>query len=435
MDTQTLPPPPVVAQRPSIVSRILREPLSGRTWSETLHLLLNLPFGIAGFVLVVTGLSLGFGLLITLAGIPVLIATMYVVRALDAVERGRAGALLGIAVAAPYRADLPRDRWWRPHVARFKDPATWISFAYHLVMLPFGIVTFTLAVTLWSYGLGALTLSLWGWSLPEMPETWIQGSWRHIDAPGELALVALLGLLVVLATPWLIHGLAATNRALVRGLLGPTQLTRRVHELTESRAAAVDLAAADRRQIERDLHDGVQQRLVSLAMDLGRAREKLETDPEGAETLVSEAHEEAKRALTDVRNLARGIYPAILTDRGLDPALSALAARSPVPVDVHVSVTRRPPASVEAAAYFVVSEALTNVAKHARATRAQVTVRQPTESRLTIQVHDDGVGGADPAGSGLSGLRDRVQSLDGELHLLSPQGGPTVLLVELPCGS
>jgi signal transduction histidine kinase len=160
----------------------------------------------------------------------------------------------------------------------------------------------------------------------------------------------------------------------------------------------------------------------------------METDPERASELVSEAHEEAKRALTDVRNLARGIYPAILTDRGLDPALSALAARSPVPVELHVELIRRPPASVEAAAYFVVSEALANVAKHARATSAQVTVRLGND-RLTIQVQDDGAGGADPAGSGLSGLRDRVETLDGELHLLSPEGGPTVLMVELPCAS
>ena len=209
----------------------------------------------------------------------------------------------------------------------------------------------------------------------------------------------------------------------------------RVQTLTDSRAAAVDLAAEDRRRIERDLHDGVQQRLVSLAMDLGRAKEKLDTDPEGAKELVGEAHEEAKRAITEVRDLARGIHPAVLTDRGLDAALSALAARSPVPVDVRVDVAERPPASVEAAAYFVVSEALANVAKHANATRANVTVRRSGD-RLTVQVEDDGVGGASLVeGSGLAGLRDRVGALDGELHLLSPEGGPTVLMVEIPCGS
>jgi len=174
---------------------------------------------------------------------------------------------------------------------------------------------------------------------------------------------------------------------------------------------------------------------VTLAMDLGRAKEKLETDPERAKELVDEAHEEAKRAITEVRDLARGIHPAVLTDRGLDAALSALAARSTVPVDVSVDVAVRPPASVEAAAYFVVSEALANVAKHANATRASVTVRRSGD-RLTIQVQDDGAGDAEIVeGSGLAGLRDRVGALDGELHLLSPAGGPTVLMVEIPCAS
>jgi signal transduction histidine kinase len=239
---------------------------------------------------------------------------------------------------------------------------------------------------------------------------------------------------VVLVTPWVIHGLATASRSLVTGLLGADP-TERVQTLTETRAAAVDLAAEDRRKIERDLHDGVQQRLVTLAMDLGRAKEKLETDPEVATRLVGEAHEEAKRAITEVRDLARGIYPAVLTDRGLDAALSSLASRSPVPVSVHVDLRRRPPASVEAAAYFLVSEALTNVAKHARASRAQVTVRLTPDERLSIVVFDDGVGGADPAGAGLTGLRDRVRALDGELRVHSPAGGPTTLSVEIPCAS
>ncbi len=238
----------------------------------------------------------------------------------------------------------------------------------------------------------------------------------------------------MLLTPWIVRGLATANRMLVRGMIG-SDVFARERTLTESRAAAVDLAAEDRRRIERDLHDGVQQRLVSLAMDLGRAKEKLDTDPERAKELVDEAHDEAKRAITEVRDLARGIHPAVLTDRGLDAALSSLAARSPVPVDVRVEVVERPPASVEAAAYFVVSEALTNVTKHANATKANVTVRR-SDDRLTIQVQDDGVGGASIAsGSGLAGLRDRLGALDGELHLLSPAGGPTILMAEIPCGS
>jgi signal transduction histidine kinase len=194
------------------------------------------------------------------------------------------------------------------------------------------------------------------------------------------------------------------------------------------------VAATERRRIERDLHDGAQQRLVALAMDLGMAREKLASQPEAARALIDEAHDGAKRALAELRNLARGIHPAVLTDRGLDAAISALAARSPVPVEVDVQLHGRPPAAVESTAYFVVAEALANVAKHAAATHAEVRVIRKDEW-LLVEVCDDSVGGADPAGGGLAGLADRVAAVDGRLAVASPQGGPTVVRAELPCGS
>jgi signal transduction histidine kinase len=457
MDTSmTLPPAPTHVRTSNPLSRALRMPFELRTWKETIHLLLNLPIGIATFTIVVTGFALGFGLIITLIGIPILFALLYVSRAMGAFERVRAALLLDVAVPRPYRADPPRDTWWRVHLARVSDPATWIEMAYHLLLLPIGTITFTIALTAWTLGLFLFLLPIFGWALPDTVhvfDAWVQVtltdapkaltigtpgshfSWV-IDTPWEFAIISLVGLVIVFVAPWVIRGLAHANRALVRGMLG-RDVTERVRELTASRSAAVDLAAEDRRRIERDLHDGVQQRLVSLAMDLGRAKEKLDTDtdPEGAKELVGEAHEEAKRAITEVRDLARGIHPAVLTDRGLDAALSSLAARSPVPADVKVDVDERPPASAEAAAYFVVSEALANISKYANATRADVTVRR-TGDRLTVKVEDDGVGGASLVeGSGLAGLRDRVGALDGELHLLSPQGGPTVLMVEIPCAS
>lgn len=445
--------PSTTAPSSNPLVRALRAPFEARTWKETLHLLLNMPVGIATFTIVVTGISLGFGLAITLIGIPILIGMLYVSRAMGAFERGRAALLLDTTIPSPYRADPPRDKWWRLYTARASDPATWTELVYHLILMPVGVVTFTLVVTFWSLGLGLLFSPLLALTL-DRPinffDSWISGTIDNspllvqvsdtaghhliLDTPIEFALVSLAGLVVIFLTPWIVRGLANANRALVRGMLG-TDATERVRELTASRTAAVDLAAQDRRQIERDLHDGVQQRLVTLAMDLGRAKEKLDTDPEGAKDLVGEAHEEAKRAITEVRDLARGIHPAVLTDRGLDAALSALAARSSVPVDASVDIAQRPPASVEAAAYFVVSEALANVAKHAGATKATVTVRR-TDDRLTINVQDDGKGNALLIeGSGLAGLRDRVGALDGELHLLSPAGGPTVLMVEIPCAS
>jgi signal transduction histidine kinase len=202
----------------------------------------------------------------------------------------------------------------------------------------------------------------------------------------------------------------------------------------EGRTAAVDAAEAERRRIERDLHDGAQQRLVSLAMDLGMATERFDEDPDGARHLVEQAHGEALAALTELRDLVRGLHPAIIEDRGLDAALSAVVARVPVPVDLQVDVGDRPSAPVESAAYFVVAEALTNVTRHAEASRVSVAIARRGD-RLAIDVTDDGVGGADPArGSGLKGLEERVRSLDGWMTVLSPEGGPTTVLVELPCG-
>ncbi|MDP1807620.1 MAG: sensor histidine kinase, partial [Acidimicrobiales bacterium] len=210
-------------------------------------------------------------------------------------------------------------------------------------------------------------------------------------------------------------------------------LRQRVASVEASRAEVVDAAEAERRRIERDLHDGAQQRLVALAMDLGQAREKLDSDPAEAARLVTEAHEEAKRALTDLRDLVRGIHPAILEDRGLDAALSAVVARCPVPVNLSVSLAARPPAAVESTAYFVVSEALVNVARHSRATRATVSIAG-SENRLVIEVTDNGVGGADAdRGTGLAGLGERVEAGGGWLRVISPTGGPTTIMAELSC--
>jgi signal transduction histidine kinase len=195
----------------------------------------------------------------------------------------------------------------------------------------------------------------------------------------------------------------------------------------------VDAADTERRRIERDLHDGAQQRLVSLAMHLGLARAELTELPEDARRVIAEAHDEAKEALAELRHLVRGLHPAILEDRGLDAALSGIAARSPVPVRLDVHVPDRVPPTVEAVAYFVVSEALANTAKHAGALRAGVTARREGDV-LRVSVTDDGAGGADPAGgTGLPGLAQRVRSVDGTLSIDSPAGGPTVITAELPC--
>ena len=253
----------------------------------------------------------------------------------------------------------------------------------------------------------------------------------------SLALWSALGCLVVVyLTPWLVMASVRWDLKFATDLLGPSRaerLARRVTDLTESRAAVVDAADAERRRIERDLHDGAQQRLVSLAMNLGLARATLKDLPEDARTALAEAHEEAKEALGELRNLVRGLHPVVLEDRGLDAALSGIAARSPVPVRLAVDVPRRVPPTVEAVAYFMVSEALANVAKHAQASAARVDVWLDG-ALLRLSVADDGIGGADAArGSGLTGLAQRAASVDGRFEIVSPVGGPTTIMVELPC--
>jgi signal transduction histidine kinase len=223
-------------------------------------------------------------------------------------------------------------------------------------------------------------------------------------------------------------------------MLGPSKATllrAEAAHLQASRARGVDAAEAERRRIERDLHDGAQQRLVAVAMSLGRAKNRLDQDPEAAKALIDEAHADAKLAVAELRDLARGIYPAVLGDRGLDAALSSLAAKAPVAVDVHVepslSTDQRPPAAVESTAYFTVAEALTNVAKYSGATQASVAVRREGH-HVIVEITDDGQGGATTRrGGGLAGLADRAATIDGVLTVVSPLGGPTVIRADLPC--
>ncbi len=197
----------------------------------------------------------------------------------------------------------------------------------------------------------------------------------------------------------------------------------------------MDAAEAERRRIERDLHDGAQQRLVAVAMELGRAKAKFSDDVDAAAALVDQAHAEAKAALIELRELVRGVHPPVLTDRGLDAALSGLATRCSVPVAVQVDVPVRPRPAVEAVAYFTVAEALTNIAKHSRASQARVVVDggPGPAGTLHIVVSDDGIGGADAAGAGLSGLADRIAGVDGSLSVESPPGGPTIISAVIPC--
>ncbi|MGZ4741461.1 MAG: sensor histidine kinase, partial [Ilumatobacteraceae bacterium] len=328
---------------------------------------------------------------------------------------------------------------WKRIKAMLGDAPGWKGLGYGVIMLPIGIVNFTAVVTMWSVALAGTSYPLWGWATPQ--NDWHGHAIHGWIKTGWISGTFVVGVLALIAVPQVVRGLAAVDRGLIKGLLGgsPTaELRQRVETLTVSRDASVDIAESERRRIERDLHDGVQAQLVTLAMDLGLARQKLaageDSDP-AVVALVERAHDDSKRAVSELRNLVRGIHPAVLTDRGLDAAVSALAARSPIPVEVNISLVARPPATVESAAYFVIAEALTNAAKHSGASLVRVDVRV-VDDRLRVEVSDDGRGGADVEhGGGLAGLAGRLAAVEGRLRVASPLGGPTTVLAELPLSS
>lgn len=397
------------------------------------HLLLNLPLGVLYFAVLAVGLSLGAGLLITLVGVPILIGMGWVVRMLADVERARMNSFLATTLRAPYREPAPETGWVARLATIAKDPSIWRDFLYLALRLPIGLFTFTTMIAAWAIAMSLLLSPVSYW----LGFFHINIAGLVFDGPKAMVLATMAGAVSVVLAVAITHGLAKLERMLASALLdtSPEELKRRVDDVTRSRSRTMSAADQDRRRLERDLHDGAQQRLVSLAMTLGLAQEKLASDPEQGARLVREAHDEAKRALQDLRDLARGLHPAILTDHGLEAALPALAARCPIPARVDVAVSPRPSVAAESAAYFVVSEALTNAARHSRATQVRVTARRE-QDMLTVDVWDDGIGNATAApGGGLAGLTDRVEALEGRLTISSPDRGPTLLHVEIPCGS
>lgn len=417
----------------------LRAPLSARTWREFLYLFLSLPMASLMFAYAVAVIALSAGLVATFLGIPLLAGGLAGSRSLGSLERARARGLLELEVAdpEPVRPRKPGLLGWVGAV--LKSGVSWRHLLYSLLHFPWALLSFVFAVSFWSIGWALLTYPLWRWTFPaylDQPgiQMWGDGNGNgfFLDTPVEIGFTSGIGLLLVLAGPWVIRGLTQVDRVMVLGLLGPSSLATRVLQLESDRGVVVDTAAADLRRIERDLHDGAQARLVALAMDLGLAKEKLAEDPQAAARMVDEAHGEVKIALQELRDLARGIHPAILTDRGLGPALSALSARCTVPVKVTVDLDRRPAAAIEGIAYFTASELLQNVSKHAQARSATLDVWR-TADRIMVLVTDDGRGGAHTdAGTGLAGLAERLDSVDGLLIVDSPIGGPTAITAELP---
>jgi signal transduction histidine kinase len=425
--------PAALAALAALAGRVLRPFVSARTWLAVAYLLASLPIGIAGAMLLTIGLPFAVVCIaLALSGIPMLIIILAVIDLLCRLQRACTAALADVPIPAPPPEPLTSGAWWRANWRGLLGPQRWRQAAAVVALLPVQLAGFAVVAVCWAGGAAFALLPAY-----ESPGSGVEFGSRPVHGV-YLTAWSVGGVLLLLAAPWATRGLATGLANWTRLLLGPGQrrvLTDRIGELEHSRAEVIDAAEAERRRIERDLHDGAQQRLVAMAMELARAQARFAAeDPSAARVLVDQVHGQALTALAELRSLVRGVHPPVLSDRGLDAALSGLGALCPVPVTVDVDLAARPAPAVEAIAYFVVAETLTNIAKHARATQARVAVRSDP-GRLIVTVQDDGIGNADPAGAGLTGLAARVAAVDGGLTIDSPPGGPTLITAELPCAS
>ena len=402
-----------------------------RCWAGGVgHLAVDAVAGAAGLLLLVVTV-VAFGTIPAGIGIPLLVLTVSLTRRLADAHRRRAAAVLGRPVPSPYapRANSAPARF----VRIFRDPATWRDLLWLPADFALSQALFGAAVTAPIYGVHFLLAPLerrldLPFNSDVVSRAGTTGAWL-------LSVLGALLLAVVLPLPrWLVSVKARLDAM----LLAPSTtalLATRVEHLTETRAAAVDISAVELRRIERDLHDGAQARLVSLTMDLGMAEDVIDADPQAAKALLAGAHQSANAALTELRQLVRGIHPPVLADRGLAGAVPALALSSSLPVDLDLRLERRLPAPIESAAYFAIAEALANAIRHSGAPRVYISIVD-IGSTLRITVRDEGCGGADPAaGTGLIGLRRRLSALDATVRITSPIGGPTDIVMELPCAS
>jgi signal transduction histidine kinase len=441
------------------VRAALAAPFTHRARLELLFCLASVPLGFCLFLVPywTAGPALAVALLAprydstwvaavpsSLAVLALVVLATRIARGLGAVHRRLAARLLGERIPPPPPRPPGRGvAGWL--AAGLRDRPGWRAVAYQLVKLPLAVLE-AYAAFLWVAGLVNLSYPFWwglfrnhppGVTLDPVPAAtpFFGGTFPVATFGGTFAAFA-AGVAMVLAAPWVTRAVVAGDRRLLRALVGPGGLAQRVQDLEQTRALAVDDAAARLRQVERDLHDGAQIRLATMAMHLGMAMEKLEDEGGQAEVrqareLVDEAHRAAKDALAELRDLVRGIHPPVL-DNGLADALATLAAGSGIPVQLTCDLPDRPTPAIETIAYFCAAELLANAAKHSHATRVTVRATE-ADGRLLLAVGDDGTGGADPAaGSGLAGLAQRVRTVDGRLEIASPPGGPTTVTAVLP---
>jgi signal transduction histidine kinase len=434
-DPRTAGPLGLARRARNPIRAFLLSPIHPATWYANAAIGLGFFIGVIAFAIVVSLASAGFATLVAGVGLLLIAAGIETSRLVGRIERWRVN--LGSRdrlLAHPYRP--LRGGVVAVLRAEFADESRWRDVLYVGVNFPLAIIEFLVVLIVWTLPLWFLTTPVWydaarGESLPDF-----LGALAGHDLP-VVAFRFLVGVALLPVAASLSQLIVTLHRGLVGALICTSEsreLRRQVETLKESRSAIIDVEASELHRIERDLHDGAQQRLVMLTLDLGLASERMDTDPAAARQLILDGQEQARQALAELRNLVRGIAPSILIDRGLVAALSSIAGRGPVPTTVRSELPpgERLPAAVERAAYFVVAEALANVAKHSGAARCEVRCRKEG-SRLIVEVWDDGAGGASIApGGGLAGLAGRVEGVDGSLTVSSPTGGPTLVRAELP---
>ncbi|SEG91310.1 Signal transduction histidine kinase [Nonomuraea solani] len=412
--------------------------LMRRVLLDTRYTLVGLPTTLIGFVLMLAGFAAGLGTAVVWIGVPLLAGTLMLARGFADAERGWLSDVLKRPPVRPRYKPAPAGAGrFRRLVNPLTSGQSWLDLLHGIINLPFAIISFVLTVVFWAVPLAGLTWPIYGIitsQIPgnmELPELLGMGDGYWINSMFYVS----IGLVFTLLMPFVIRGAALVRAGLGRALLtGVAELQERIDDLAQGRAAAVSAEANALRKLERDIHDGPQQRLVSLAMELSRAQRQMAKDPEAAQATIKSAITATRETLDELRALSRGIAPPILSDRGLAPALAALAGRCTVPVDLDVQTVERYQAAVENAIYFVCAETLTNVAKHSRATVCTIQLVRIGDV-LMLSIGDDGVGGAHVAkGHGLAGLADRLRAVDGELAVHSPDGGPTLIVAEVPCG-
>ena len=431
-----------VDQARSLLRTVLREPFQPRAWRELAFFVIS---GLVAWLgIAFTALTLGAGVLLAVVfvGLILIAAALRGIRGVGAWHRALARHFLDEAIPEPepFRARAGFFGWLS---ASLTDRAGWRSLGYAVLKVPVTLFGVWFGLSVWIEAFVCLVYPLSGGG-GVSGFGFLRNGLGHVtlQAPGRahVAGVFVYGVILALIAPWAMRVVIYVDRQLMRILLGPDAVTARVRTLEQSRAQTVDASAAMLRKIERDLHDGTQAQLVAMAMRLGQAKEKL-ADPDGVDIdqvrrLVEEAHSGAKEAIVELRDLARGIHPPVL-DTGLEGALATLTARAAVPSELTVRIDDRPTPAIEAIAYFCVAELLANVAQHAQASRASVSCVQHGPW-LRVAVRDDGRGGAvvnrlGSSSSGLAGLTDRVQAVDGHLSIASPPGGPSLITVDLPC--